>query len=492
MKGRRKINLVAVTVIAAACLLLSSALSWADVKLIVVRNIATNGLTASVCDSGKPSPCVPVTVPSGTNFTSHVLPTLGWDQTIPNNGGWTIVGMSFFGTNPNLTAWAGEVVYNSGSTPSATFALASASNPEAAVTANGASYEQVAYAAPAACTSYSYTCTQTCLQNGTCAATVTGSFPLSCSGGITPATTTSCTYVPPPCTSYTYTPGTCQPGNTAPVIQSVGIPSGCSGGATPATTVTCLYVAPQCTGYTYTTGACQSNNTAPVISSIGSPSGCSGGAVPATTQPCIFGLPTCTAANVITWGACQSNSTQTASTYASTCTAPATPLTKSCISNPDGTASYTELIFNAGSQSRYDSIQPGESKYYMFTVPAGYTTFSMSISTMSQNADLNITIVQTTTVPPTSTLDHASQDALTYYNSDIGLWGIPWFKAYPDPAWAKIGNNFDGEAIYLKASTATPVRNQAGFAASIPGTYYAVVNNSSSTAFANYAVYVKQ
>ncbi len=491
MKGRRKINLRAVVVIATACFLLSSALSWADVKLIVVRNTTTNALTATVCDSSKPLPCVPVAIPSGTNFTSHLLPTLGWDQTILPNGGWTIVGMSLVGTNP-MSAWAGEVAYNLGSTASPAFVLASGTPDPALVATSAGPYEQVAHVAPVACQAYSYTCTQPCSQSGTCNATVTGSFPMNCSGGIAPIATTTCTYIPPQCTSYSYTLGTCQSSGTAPVTGYIGLPSGCAGGVAPATAQSCVYVAPQCTGYTYTLGTCQPSNTAPVTGSVGIPSGCNGGVTPATTQQCSYGSSTCTASNVTTWGACQSNNTQTASTYASTCTPPATPLTQGCTYTSPSTAGYTPIIFNYGSQSLSDSLGPGETKYYTFIVPAGITTLSMNISSISQNGDLDMVLTKSNSTPPTANLDRYLQDALAYYNSDIGLWGTPWFKAYPDPLWCKIGTDYSGEGIYVKSSTASPAVNQAGFAASLPGTYYVAVQNESSDAYVSYYVYVKQ
>ncbi len=196
--------------------------------------------------------------------------------------------------------------------------------------------------------------------------------------------------------------------------------------------------------------------------------------------------PACAASDVTLWVACQPDGIQSALEYDSSCVAPTVPLTQGC-------AYYAILSFNAGSQTGYATIGPGESNYYAFTVPAGYTTFSMDASSLSQNAALFMVMTKSDTPPPTSMLDQYLQDALVYYNSDIGLWGTPWFESYAGtPAWARISNDFSGEGIYLKASTATPPANQTGFAASIPGTYYVVVNNASSTAVALYYVYAKQ
>jgi hypothetical protein len=173
--------------------------------------------------------------------------------------------------------------------------------------------------AAAACTSYTYSAWSACQPNNTQTRTVLTSLPAGCSGGVAPVTSQACTYVPPACTSYTYTVGACQPNNTAPVTGYTGIPAGCSGGATPATTQPCTYVPPvtACTSYTYTVGACQPNNTAPVTGYTGIPAGCSGGATPATTQPCTYVPSACTSYTYSAWSACQPNSTQTRSVLTS-------------------------------------------------------------------------------------------------------------------------------------------------------------------------------
>ncbi len=57
-----------------------------------------------------------------------------------------------------------------------------------------------------------------------------------CGGGA------GCT-TPPTCTSWTYTPGTCQPNNTQSLTVATSSPSGCTGG-TPLTSQACTYVPP--------------------------------------------------------------------------------------------------------------------------------------------------------------------------------------------------------------------------------------------------------
>lgn len=179
-----------------------------------------------------------------------------------------------------------------------------------------------------------------------------------------------------------------------------------------------------CVGYTYTTGACTFDNTAPVVGHVGIPAGCIGGVVPSTSVPCIY-----------------------------------TP--------PVNIGYYSELAFGAGLQSRTDTIDIGEIKFYTFTVPAGVTEFSMNVSSLnSQTENLDMVLIQSASGVPTSYFDRYFTDAYAYYNSDIGLWGTPWFRAYPEgPVWA-------------------------GFAASIPGRYFVAVRNAGPDS-GRYYVYVK-
>ncbi len=422
MRIQRTKNLVTIAASIVAYLLLTSALSWAEVKLIVVRNTATNALKATVCDSSQAVPCVAVTVPTGTNFTSSLLPTLGWDQTINNGGGWTIAGIN----GSNLTTWYGDIMRNAGSTVGYSFLLLGGI-PDSVVTGTGQQLEQVVYEAPELCKSYTYACIGTCPSSGTCPAVVTGSYPAFCSGGIAPATTQPCAYVPPQCTSYTYTLGTCQSTNTAPVTGYTGIPASCSGGAVPATTQPCVYVPPQCTSYTYTLGTCQSTNTAPVTGYTGIPAGCSGGAVPATTQPCTYGVA-CTDYSYSAWGVCTNNSqsrTVTGNIPAGCTGTPPVPqvLTQTGCGT---TNNYTTLL--SGADVRNDNIAPnGGEAYYQFTVDqahAGHTPTIQLIST--DQTTLQLMVVK----EGTSFVTRKDFDSLWNSGSKIGVAPPYWYRFF--------------------------------------------------------------
>ncbi len=138
------------------------------------------------------------------------------------------------------------------------------------------------------CTSYTYSDWETCQSNGTQTRTATG-VPAGCSGGVDPEETTrTCTYVPPTCTSFTESGfGACQPNGTQ--TQTVtGVPAGCTGGNPPASSQSCTYIPPAdntCTSFTYSDwGKCtKGKQTRSILTS--SPSGCTGGS-PVVEQSC--------------------------------------------------------------------------------------------------------------------------------------------------------------------------------------------------------------
>jgi hypothetical protein len=152
---------------------------------------------------------------------------------------------------------------------------------------------------------------------------------------------------------------------------------------------------------------------------------------------------------------------------------------------------FTTLIFNAGTQSVKKVINPGETQYFLFTVPAGFTTLSMNVSNVTQVANLDMVLSK-----GYGAIDGTLQLAVDYYKANPSLWGTPYYR---DGTWAKIGTDFGGEGITLaslvkvgRTAVLTPVTaDKAGFTVSIPGTYYVAVKNQGPVA-ATYYVYAKQ
>lgn len=326
-----------------AFLLFSSALSWAEVKLIVVRKTTTNELKATVCDSGNTSPCTAVAVPIGTNFTSSVLPTLGWDDA----GFWTIVG-----TNSDLSAWAGEI------TQAAAFTLVSGTVPQAPVsqTTNEPPLQQVSYAMPS--TPVLVTCTYATSQWGPCQSDglgggvqyreVMSTSSSGCTGGTLPASSQSCTPPAPPaiCSSWAYSAwspseATCTFGQTLTRSIVTSSPNGCTGG-NPILTESCPNGAPTCTSWTY---------------SAWSPSEVTCTAGQTLTRSIVSASPTsCTGGSPILTEACPNGSSSTSGEPAGTVTL-AAQLDASRVTLSSGGSAYFKLTGPAGGCSPYGWLQ---------------------------------------------------------------------------------------------------------------------------------------
>ncbi len=216
-----------------------------------------------------------------------------------------------------------------------------------------ASSQSCTYVPPVTtCSSFTYSGFGACQSNNTQVRTVASSSPSGCTGG-TPVLTQSCTYVPPitTCSSFTYSAfGACQSNNTQTRSVTSSSPSGCTGG-TPVLTQACTYVPPvtTCSSFTYSAfGACQSNNTQVRTVTSSSPSGCTGG-TPVLAQSCTYVPPvtTCSSFTYSGFGACQSNNTQVRTVTSSSpsgCTGGTPVLAQACTYTPplDGTALYNQ------------------------------------------------------------------------------------------------------------------------------------------------------
>jgi Tfp pilus assembly protein FimT len=160
---------------------------------------------------------------------------------------------------------------------------------------------------PPVCTSWTYTgwVPDPCSIGQTQTRTIISSSPAGCSGGSPEILSQSCGATPV-CTSWTYSPWTpdpCVPGATQTrTIISSG-PAGCTGGS-PILSQTCS--TQTCTSWTYsswTPDPCVFGTTQTRTILSVSPPGCSGGN-PVLSQSCQTD-PTCTSWTYSGWGACQ-------------------------------------------------------------------------------------------------------------------------------------------------------------------------------------------
>ena len=205
---------------------------------------------------------------------------------------------------------------------------------------------------PVTCSSFTYTAftPDVCPASGQQTRTVATSSPAGCTGG-SPILTQTCTPPPPPpvtCSSFTYTaftPAVCPVSGQQTRTVATSSPAGCTGGS-PVLTQACTYVPPP-TACTYTTGAwgaCQSNGTQTRTVSA-SPSGCTG-TPPASSQSCTYVPPvtTCSTFTYSAWGTCSASGTQTRTVTSSApagCTGGAPVLSQSCTPPPVTCSSFT-------------------------------------------------------------------------------------------------------------------------------------------------------
>jgi cytochrome c553 len=158
---------------------------------------------------------------------------------------------------------------------------------------------------PVACT-YTTGAWGACQPNGTQSRTVSAS-PSGCTG-TPPASSQSCTYVPPvvTCTAFTYsafTPAVCPASGQQTRTVATSSPAGCTGGA-PVLAQSCTYVPPvtTCSSFTYSawsTCSAGGTQTRTVVSSA--PAGCTGGN-PVLSVSCTYVPPVTnpvTTANIV-------------------------------------------------------------------------------------------------------------------------------------------------------------------------------------------------
>jgi mono/diheme cytochrome c family protein len=209
----------------------------------------------------------------------------------------------------------------------------------------------LASSTPPACT-YTTGAWGACQSNSTQTRTVTAA-PAGCTG-TPPASSQSCTYVPPvvTCTGFTYnawTPGICPSSGQQNRTVAISTPAGCTGGS-PVLAQACTYVPPvtTCTSFSYSAwGTCSASGTQSRTVTSSAPAGCTGG-TPVLSQPCTPPPVACTTFTYSAWAPAicpvSGGQTRTVATSAPAgCTGGTPVVAQSCTfvpPPPDGAALY--------------------------------------------------------------------------------------------------------------------------------------------------------
>lgn len=183
---------------------------------------------------------------------------------------------------------------------------------------DGVNHRIQKFARTSSCTEDTFSCSDwgVCSVSGSQARTCKKTYDCSIGNSTSPATSQSCTYVPPSCTSWTYSSWSAcsESGQQARTVLSSS-PSGCAGGS-PVTAQSCTYTPPACTSSSWSCddwSACSADGAKTRVCKKNT--NCEGGAPsPATSQWCRYipPVPACTANDwsCVDWGACTSNNTQ--------------------------------------------------------------------------------------------------------------------------------------------------------------------------------------
>jgi hypothetical protein len=481
----------AIAISIALILLLSSASSWGDTRVMINQD-AQGNLEATIINGATyletealtytPSSCQ--TPPCArVQLVSCSAPYTEWDSA---GNGWILIGDDIG------SPWSGLITctnYPPTATTDCTFALSpsSATPPTSCANAPLTALSLISNAAPPTC-SYVYSGWGPC-QNGTQTQQVVATYPSNCNATVPPpasALTQSCT--PPACTGFTYSAwGACQlSGSSYSQGRTVASssPSGCVGGM-PILTQSC---SPACTDYNYSAwGTCSSGTQTRTYNGY-LPANCagtpSGSAV--LSQSC-SAAPACTDYNYSAWGTC-SNGTQTR-TYngysPANCTG--TPsgsavLSQSCATTGGG--SDTLMNFGASGALAGQSLAAGQEKVYYFTVPSTNTKgqrmtyFRLDLASVSQSTNLNVIVQQGTDANIDSS--YSAVMACPTYVSHGYMGQTCFLTPNSVPVWANITTSQGGQDIYVYQSTSNPPANLGPYAAVLPGTYYALVRNTGS------------
>ena len=139
-----------------------------------------------------------------------------------------------------------------------------------------------------------------------------------------------------------------------------------------------------------------------------------------------------------------------------------------------------------GSGDYIPTIPANTTVYLTCTIPAGETSSLLAVSSLYQNTDLNVFIVQGSAPLTTGAADNYYADFADVYNK-YGWLAYPFHMpntlagftfrtpAAAPPAWAKMSTSLGGESIILKEGTSV---TDTTISSPLAGKYYIVIKNT--------------
>ncbi len=156
----------------------------------------------------------------------------------------------------------------------------------------------------------------------------------------------------------------------------------------------------------------------------------------------------------------------------------------SSASSPDEVPILANYVYGSGD---YIPIIPANSTVYLTcTIPAGETSSLLAVSSLYQNTDLNVMIVQASAPLTPGAADNYYADFADVYNK-YGWLAYPFHlpntlagftfrtPATAPIAWAKMSTSFGGESIILKEGTSV---TDSTTTAPLAGEYYIAIRNT--------------
>jgi hypothetical protein len=147
------------------------------------------------------------------------------------------------------------------------------------------------------------------------------------------------------------------------------------------------------------------------------------------------------------------------------------------------------LIFPSTSGSLADSLLPGQSKYYYFTVPSTFSKYIVAnMDSRTQQGGLQIMLMKNSM----TNIDKYFSDALAWYNADPVHRGGAHFFIHPEgTCWIVFGGAGVNAGVKVYQSTANPVGPGPQAVAGIPGTYFLLAHNSNTTQTNSFFIYAQ-
>lgn len=157
-------------------------------------------------------------------------------------------------------------------------------------------------------------------------------------------------------------------------------------------------------------------------------------------------------------------------------------LTSPC--DPSGLPILADYVYGSGDY--IPTIPANTTVYLTCTIPAGETSSLLAVSSLYQNTDLNVFIVQGSAPLTTGAADNYYADFADVYNK-YGWLAYPFHMpntlagftfrtpAAAPPAWAKMSTSQSGESIILKEGTSV---TDTTISSPLAGKYYIVIKNT--------------